>query len=209
MLPNLPKLDPTKDEFDLVRAIEYTASPIHYIVGRDDTNTASAFITDLRNGTLSRDLNIYRGFSPQTNVPPKDSRRRTGATPSSSSKSEQRRVPGHLCGRRALLLDETGRDDRSGARRHLREPTPVYIPNTSFYMSNDTESQFALAVTGGYRGALRLPGGGAGASGSASDSNAGLRGCTSARTITFSTDSTTSTSSRTPGSIPTRRGCWS
>src|SRR5687768_2551890 len=32
VLPNLPKVDPTKDDFDLVRAIEYTASPIHYIV---------------------------------------------------------------------------------------------------------------------------------------------------------------------------------
>ena len=68
VLPNLPKLDPTKDEFDLVRAIEYTASPIHYIIGRDNTNTASAFITDLRNGELSRDLNVYRGFSPATDV---------------------------------------------------------------------------------------------------------------------------------------------
>ena len=37
VIPNLPKLDPTKDEFDLVRAIEYSASPIHFIVGRDDT----------------------------------------------------------------------------------------------------------------------------------------------------------------------------
>ena len=44
------------------------ASPIHYIVGRDDTSTASAFITDLRNGELNRDLNVYRGFSPATSV---------------------------------------------------------------------------------------------------------------------------------------------
>src|SRR3954471_10376059 len=61
VLPNLPKLDPTKDDFDLVRTIEYAASPIHFIVGRDSTSTASAFITDLRNGELNRDLNVYRG----------------------------------------------------------------------------------------------------------------------------------------------------
>ena len=36
ILPNLPTLDPTSDDFDLVRAIEYAASPIHYIVGRND-----------------------------------------------------------------------------------------------------------------------------------------------------------------------------
>ena len=68
VLPNLPKLDPTKDDFDLVRAIEYSASPIHYIIGRDDSSTASAFINDLRNGTLNRDLNVYRTFSPATSV---------------------------------------------------------------------------------------------------------------------------------------------
>src|SRR5688572_20029912 len=34
VLPNLPKLNPTSDEFDLVRTIEYSISPIHYIVGR-------------------------------------------------------------------------------------------------------------------------------------------------------------------------------
>ena len=33
VLPNLPKLNPTSDDFDLVRTIEYSASPIHYIVG--------------------------------------------------------------------------------------------------------------------------------------------------------------------------------
>ena len=36
--------------------------------------------------------------------------------------------------------------------------TPIYVPNTSFYMSNNTESQFALAITGGYRGRFALPG---------------------------------------------------
>ena len=51
-----------------MRAIEYAASPIHYIVGRDDRNAASAFVTDLSNGTLNRDLNTYRGFYPPTSV---------------------------------------------------------------------------------------------------------------------------------------------
>src|SRR5262245_64142217 len=48
VLPNLPKVDPTKDDFDLARAIEYMASPIHYIIGRDDTESGQLFFTDLR-----------------------------------------------------------------------------------------------------------------------------------------------------------------
>ncbi len=51
-----------------MRSIEYAVSPIHFIIGRDDTDTASLFITDLRNGTLNRDLNTYRGFDPATSV---------------------------------------------------------------------------------------------------------------------------------------------
>ena len=68
ILPNLPTFDPTSDDFDLVRAIEYAASPIHYIVGRNDGNAASSFVNDLRNGTLNRDLNTYRGFDPPTSL---------------------------------------------------------------------------------------------------------------------------------------------
>lgn len=36
---------------------------------------------------------------------------------------------------------------------------PLYIPNTSYNMSNDTEGQFGVGVTGGYRGRCALPGG--------------------------------------------------
>ena len=41
-------------------------------------------------------------------------------------------------------------------------PTPIYVPNTSFNMSNDTEGQFGMAITGGYRARFALPGGGTG-----------------------------------------------
>ena len=71
-------------------------------------------------------------------------------------------------------------------------PTPVYIPNTSFYMSNDTESQFALAITGGYRGRFAWP---PVAGGGTAGAIRRWRACTSARTITISTGSTTNTSS--------------
>ena len=53
-------------------------------------------------------------------------------------------------------------------------PTPVYVPNTSFRMSNDTVSQFALAVTGGYRGRFAWPGGGSGSGGGGHQALEGL-----------------------------------
>ena len=57
VIPNFPKMNPTSDEFDLARAIEYSVSPIHYIVGRDTSESGGQFLNDLRNGELSRDLN--------------------------------------------------------------------------------------------------------------------------------------------------------
>src|SRR5687767_6313885 len=59
------KLNPSNDEFDLVRMIEYAAGPIHYTIGRDSSDTkADDFITDIGNQELSRDLNVYKGFIP-------------------------------------------------------------------------------------------------------------------------------------------------
>src|SRR4029079_5401742 len=55
-------------------------------------------------------------------------------------------------------------------------PTPVYVPNTSFYMSNNTESQFAMAITGGYRGRFGWSGAGTGGSADATGGNRALEG---------------------------------
>ena len=59
-----------------------------------------------------------------------------------------------------VLLDVYVGRDRSALAAVFASPTPVYMPNTSYYMSNDTLSQFALAVTGGYRARISRAGGG-------------------------------------------------
>jgi len=159
ILPNLPKLDPTSDEFDLVRSIEYAASPIHYIVGRDSTNTASAFITDLRNGTLSRDLNVYRGFSPATSVAAEGLASPNWGKTIKFKQDGGGAFQGIYVGAGPYFSINTAAEIDPALAAIFASPTPVFVPNTSFYMSNDTESQFALAVTGGYRARFALPGG--------------------------------------------------
>ena len=158
ILPNLPKLDPTSDEFDLIRAIEYGVSPIHYIVGRDDTSTASAFITDLRNGTLSRDLNVYRGFDPSTSTTAEGLASPNWGATIKFKKDPSGAFQGIYVGAGPYFSMQTSAEIDPALADLFASPTPVYIPNTSFYMSNDTVSQFALAVTGGYRGRFALPG---------------------------------------------------
>jgi hypothetical protein len=61
--------NPDSPKFDPIRAVEYAASPIHYIIGRD-SNTAPQmlFVSDLRNATFSRDLSRYQGFVPASDL---------------------------------------------------------------------------------------------------------------------------------------------
>ena len=160
ILPNLPKLDPTKDEFDLVRAIEYSASPIHFIVGRDDTRSASAFVNDLRNGTLSRDLNDYRTFSPITSVSAEGLASPSWGHTFKLRTGENGAFQGVYAGGGIYFSTNTATEIDPALAAVFSSPTPVYVPNTSFHMSNDTESQFGMAVTGGYRARFAVFGAG-------------------------------------------------
>ncbi len=182
------------------------ASPIHFIVGRDDTSTASVFITDLRNGELNRDLNAYRGFSPATSVSAEGLASPNWGHTFKLKKDGNGPFQGIYAGAGVYFSMKTAAEIDPALAAVFASPTPVYMPNTSFYMSNDTESQFAMAITGGYRARFAwpdwIPGGGVAGGGG----HRARKACTSARTITFCADSTMSTSSRTPGSTPTPRG---
>ncbi|HEX7140463.1 MAG TPA: hypothetical protein VF219_21610, partial [Vicinamibacterales bacterium] len=66
---NLNIYNPDSKDFDPVRAIEYAASPMHYGLTREQTNTGEdLFVSDLRNATLSRDLTRYKGFVPASDL---------------------------------------------------------------------------------------------------------------------------------------------
>lgn len=159
VLPNLPTFNPTQDDFDLIRAIEYSASPIHFIVGRDATSTASAFVNDLRNGTLSRDLNDYRGFSPATSTVAEGLASPNWGYTFKVRRTESGSGPfqGIYVGAGPYFSMQTAAEIDPALAAIFSSPVPVYVPNTSFSMTNDTLSQFALAFTGGYRGRFAWP----------------------------------------------------
>src|SRR5215510_12509159 len=129
VLPNLPKLDPTKDDFDLIRAIEYTASPIHYIIGRDDTDSGEQFVTDIRNGTLSRDLNVYRGFVPATSITAEGLASPNWGGTIKFHKGRDGSFQGVYVGAGPYLSMQTSSSFDSALANLLASPTPVYLPN--------------------------------------------------------------------------------
>jgi len=151
------RLNPSKDEFDLVRAIEYAAAPLHYTIGRDTSDTkADDFIVDIGNGELSRDLNDYKGFIP-VNQPPaaglaapnwgKTFRLVQG--PGNSFQGVYVGAGPYISMRTASVIDER-------LTEILREGPPVYLPFTQLTAQNNTQGQAAMAIAGGYRGRFAL-----------------------------------------------------
>jgi len=154
---DVDRLNPSKDEFDLVRTIEYAASPLHYTIGRDASDSkADDFIVDISNGALSRDLNDYKGFIP-VNQPPAAG----VAAPQWGKTFRIVQGGGSFQGiyvgagpygsmRTASVIDER-------LTEILRADEPIYIPFTQLTAQNSTQGQLALAIAGGYRGSFAFP----------------------------------------------------
>ncbi len=154
VLRDIDTFNPNSSEFNPVRAVEYVASPLHYVIDREPTDVGTAFVEDIRNARLSRDLNQYRGFvlpdqftaeglsSPAFGWTLKVHRGErgafhgiyVGAGPYSSIRNVVRIDP-RLTG---LLASEV----------------PVYLPNTRLSIANASLGQTALSLIGGYRGRI-------------------------------------------------------
>jgi hypothetical protein len=149
--------DPGSSRFDPVRAIEHIASPIHYIVNRDSAAAGeAAFVSALRNGQVSRDLNVYRGFAPAAHIDAGGV-----AAPGWGRTIELARTSGahhgvYIGAGPYLSLTTTNDfDDRLAAL--LASATPVVIPNAQLTIANASQGQAAAAITVGYRGSVPLP----------------------------------------------------
>lgn len=150
--------DPDSPEFDPVRAVEYAASPIHYVVGRSKSNSGQAlFISDVRNATLSRDLSKYKGFVPANSLLAEGL-----VSPNYGYTFKVRKNPmggfhGIYVGAGPYLSMHTFATIDQGLINVLA--TGVNVRNAQFPIVDATEGQLALAVTGGYRGRFALPSG--------------------------------------------------
>jgi hypothetical protein len=155
---NLDIFDPGSDEFDLVRSIEYASSPLHFTIDRDGTGSGAQLVNDLRNGTLSRDLNAYRGFVPVSQPVAYGLANPAfgGTIPVyKSDRSKQGVFVGagpYFPFRGAMTVDQQLVDI-------LSSDTDVYLANAQLPITGDVRGEVALAIIGGYRGRFALPGG--------------------------------------------------
>ena len=157
ILPHMRTMNPAENDFDLVRTIEYAASPIHYIFGRDSSDTGQQFVTDIRNGELSRDLNSYRGVSLPGSVSAEGlASPRWGGT-FKLSQQPNGSFHGIYVGAGPYFSIKTDATIDPALASLLASETPVYLRDSNFGLANNTETQLALAVTGGYRARMAWP----------------------------------------------------
>jgi len=148
--------DPDSSHFDPARAVEYAASPIHFIIGRDSTSTTGRFITDIRNATLSRDLNAYQGVTLPTSIHAEGLvSPRWGHT----IKLKQHRdgaFHGVYVGAGPYFAMASQSRVDPQLVNILSNTTPVFLPNSLMAITSHAQEQIALAIIGGYRARFRV-----------------------------------------------------
>ena len=161
LLNDFDRLKPENDEFDLVRTLEYAASPLHFQFGRNPESVSERdLFSDIRSANVSRDLSDYRGYK-LSNQPVAEGL----ASPTWGGTIRFRGdkdgpfqgiyvgAGPYLSMRTAAAIDERVVDI-------LASETAVRFPNTNYLLGTDIQGQFAMAITGGYRARFVIDEGG-------------------------------------------------
>jgi hypothetical protein len=156
VLSHTKRFDPNSKEFDPIIDLEYAATPWHYVIGRDPSNNSgeAAFVNDVRNGTLSRDLTRYRGFVPANSFLAEGL-----VAPSFGHTFKVHKngpsFQGFYVGAGPYLAMRSQSAISTGLTTVLS--TGVNQANANFPLSETDQAQLALAVIGGYRARFALP----------------------------------------------------
>jgi hypothetical protein len=158
LLGDLDALKPDEDEFDLLKAMEYAASPMHYTFGRSDEQSGgSRLMNDIVNARLNRDLNVYRVFEIEPQLVAEGL-----ANPSWGKtfrvRGDENQFQGVYVGAGPYLAVGTSAAIDPRLVELLGASTDTYFPNAALTITDVTTDQIALAITGGYRARMPLPG---------------------------------------------------
>ena len=156
ILRNTDIYKPSSDNFNPLRAIENISNPLHLTFGRGDDSKGEQLVSDIVNGTISRDLTTYRGFAPKSSL------KAQGLMDTGWGKTfaiaGRGGVPLHgiyvgagpyVSMGTDIRFDQALIDVFSGATG-----TPQ---NSTLHITNTTQGQVASAVTAGYRVRVPLP----------------------------------------------------
>jgi hypothetical protein len=150
-LRNIDTFKARSTSFDPSRAVEFASNPFHLQFGRTRTGTAAEFVHGIRNATLSRDLNDYRGFVPRSFATSGLIAPKWGYTFELSGTNDGARHSVYAGGGPHLTL-RTRVDTDPALTAVLDADTPTYLGNELLHLDTRSSGQLAAAITGGYRG---------------------------------------------------------
>jgi hypothetical protein len=160
VLRNLDVFKPESDDFDIVTAVEYAAAPLHYQFNRDKNETVGGrkFVVDIANAEISRDLNAYRGFRLSPDPLAEGLASPDWGYTFRFSGEKDGPFQGIYVGAGPYLSMRTSAviDDR--IIQTFDSPTNVYFRNSALSIGNNTTTQLAMSIVGGYRARFELAG---------------------------------------------------
>jgi hypothetical protein len=141
--------------FDPSLVLEYAAVPTHWVIGRQPSPPRARFIDDIRSAHLNADLNVYRGFTPDSTI---DGAGRLAPTFGKAFTLHRGARVAHQAYAGAgpyLTIDTAGLFDERLVTL-LGSTAETYLPNSTLRIGNRSIGQAALQVTGGYRALLAV-----------------------------------------------------
>ncbi|HEX4998197.1 MAG TPA: hypothetical protein VFY29_08230 [Terriglobia bacterium] len=155
VVKNTKIFNPSEDDFNPIRAMEYIANPMHITFNRDSGGAGDRLVTDLINSGFSTDLSVYKGFTPSPNI--------DAAGLLSPSWGMTFKVARHGDGYQGIYVGAgpyasvgTNLDIDQTLINYLGDPNAPAPANTTFMIGDVTGIQGAVAITGGYRARLPL-----------------------------------------------------
>lgn len=153
--------DPGSRDFDPILLIEDVANPLHVLLNRQTNTAERAFVNDIRNARLSRDLNAYRGFTPTETL---SAEGLVDSTVGYTIRLSGKRSPafhGIRIGAGPYLPVRSDNSIDPELIGLLGSTSPVVLRNTTLDLTSRTRGQAGVAIAGGYRGHLPWPDGSA------------------------------------------------
>jgi hypothetical protein len=157
LIQDFDRLNPGGEQFDLADAFEYAASPLHYVVGRGSGDGGRAFMDDLTNASLNRDLTTYSGFVPDQGFAA-EGLSTPGFGKTIKVRERSSGFDGIYIGAGAYMSANSAFDVDPRLIDVFASGSLSGVPDSRLTLTGDALGQLAVAITGGYRGRFALPG---------------------------------------------------
>ena len=146
---------PNREDFDFSRAVEYAASPIHFVFGRAEDVTARSLFRDIVHASLQPDPNAYSGFKLPI-LEETEGRLSLTWGKTFMLHEDDRGFQGIYVGAGPYLVAEAFFDFDAELERILSGSGNRYVPYANLGMGGGETDQLALDITGSYRARFPL-----------------------------------------------------